>query len=121
MKMDTNGSAIGKRYLLHESLGRGGMGVVYRATDRLTGREVALKQVNTDTEVLGLDNSYEEVDFRLAMAREFKLSSSLRHPNIIKVLDYGFANSRSTNASNSSCRCSTRLRICTGAAFCIAI
>lgn len=91
---DLAGKALGKRYLLHDTLGRGGMGVVYRATDRLTGREVALKQVITSADVLNLDNTHEALDFRLAMAREFRLSSSLRHPNIIQVLDYGFDEER---------------------------
>lgn len=81
---------IGKRYILHESLGKGGMGEVFRATDRLTGREVALKRVLTEGIHLSLDNTLDFVDFKLALAREFKVSSSLRHPHIISVLDYGF-------------------------------
>lgn len=36
---------INGRYHLHEPLDKGGMGVVHRATDRLTGETVALKQV----------------------------------------------------------------------------
>ena len=30
---------IGRRYVLHECLGVGGMGAVYRATDRLSGQQ----------------------------------------------------------------------------------
>ena len=44
----TTGSAaevIAGRYVLGDELGAGGMGAVYRATDRLTGQRVALKRV----------------------------------------------------------------------------
>jgi len=78
---------IGKRYIVTGSLGSGGMGVVYRALDRLTGEAVALKQVNLSRERLADGN----VDFRLALAHEFRTLASLRHPHIISVLDYGFA------------------------------
>lgn len=69
------------RYELLDSLGAGGMGEVYRATDRLSGHTVAVKRVRaTDRDEEG----------RLSLAREFSLLSSLRHPNIVSVLDYGF-------------------------------
>lgn len=90
MEIDTSINRIGNRYLLLQEIGAGGMGVVYHAKDRLTGREVALKRVLTDLETFKLENTVQIEDFRLALAQEFKLSASLRHPNIIDVLDYGF-------------------------------
>ena len=87
---NTSVKRISNRYLLLKEIGAGGMGVVYQAKDRLTGREIALKRVITDLESLNLENTVQLDDFRLALAREFKLSASLRHPNIVDVLDYGF-------------------------------
>src|SRR4029077_7926320 len=37
--------SFGKRYVVHEELGHGGRGVVFKATDRLTGSVVALKSL----------------------------------------------------------------------------
>jgi serine/threonine protein kinase/tetratricopeptide (TPR) repeat protein len=85
-------STIGRRYVLGEILGEGGMGIVYRATDRLTGKQVALKRVTMPTEGDGsrdhATNAPEE-SLRIALANEFRLLASLRHPNVINVLDYG--------------------------------
>jgi tetratricopeptide (TPR) repeat protein len=87
---------IGNRYVLQDELGMGGMGVVYRALDRLAADDatqvVALKRVVARTErhgnsTAGRDESF---DMRLSLAQEFKLLATLRHPNIISVLDYGF-------------------------------
>jgi serine/threonine protein kinase len=83
---------IGNRYQLEEKLGAGGMGVVYRAIDRLTSDPVALKRVNVKPRNLRFstrsDDSSEVLE--LALAREFKTLASFRHPHIISVLDYGF-------------------------------
>jgi tetratricopeptide (TPR) repeat protein len=70
-------TSIDDRYAMLSYLGHGGMGVVVKARDRLTGDVVALKRMAGGS--------------RLAMAREFQVLSTLRHPHIISVLDYGFA------------------------------
>lgn len=72
------------RYERRAEIGRGGMGVVYRARDRLTGRDVALKGVNVPA-----SQQFDE-DHAVALIREFQVQSVLRHPYIISVLDYGF-------------------------------
>src|SRR5262245_46656948 len=85
-----------RRYLINEQLGRGGMGTVYRATDRLTGQSVALKRVSAPPEDLEFASkaNTDTASLRMALAREFKILASLRHPNIISVLDYGFDKDR---------------------------
>ncbi|MDX1995532.1 MAG: tetratricopeptide repeat protein [bacterium] len=78
---------VHQRYWIQDTIGQGGMGVVYRAYDRLTGDVVALKQVN----ISGSQLNERQVDYRLALAQEFRTLASLRHPHIINVLDYGFS------------------------------
>jgi eukaryotic-like serine/threonine-protein kinase len=82
--------SIGSRYKILNRIGQGGMGRVYRVLDRLTQQHIALKQVTTPGEQLEFASSGASIDFRLALAQEFKTLASLRHPNIISVLDYGF-------------------------------
>jgi serine/threonine protein kinase/tetratricopeptide (TPR) repeat protein len=69
------------------------MGIVYRAFDYLLGREVALKRLLSTDTVTASDGSTvgpHTTDVRATLAQEFKLLASLRHPNIISVLDFGF-------------------------------
>lgn len=80
---------IGVRYRLDGIIGTGGMGTVYRATDRLTGRPVALKRVKASLDDLRF-SSKGGGNNDLALVKEFRTLSSLRHPYIIDVLDYGF-------------------------------
>ena len=90
-------STVNGRYLLHEKIGEGGMGVVYRATDRLAEHILAFKQVIVPTWHYQVDDDTEgeiEEALRLALTHEFETLASLRHPNIISVLDYGFDQER---------------------------
>ncbi|MCI0711335.1 MAG: tetratricopeptide repeat protein [Chloroflexi bacterium] len=80
------------RYVLTAGLGQGGMGAVYKATDRLTGKSVALKQVHVPVQHLFFQSKANTDDYRLALAQEFRVLSTLRHPHIISVYDFGFTN-----------------------------
>ncbi|MFO0580591.1 MAG: hypothetical protein U1A78_42005 [Polyangia bacterium] len=85
----------GRRYRVRELIGRGGMGQVYRAFDRLTGRHVALKRVLREGHALPVERT-DELDgpgaaaYTRCLEQEFRILATLRHPNIISVLDYGF-------------------------------
>src|SRR5436305_2909653 len=69
------------RYELLDVLGRGGMGVVYRATDRLLDRTVAVK-------VLPVDRAADPA-FVTRFEREALAAAALSHPNIVSVFDSG--------------------------------
>ncbi|HEY6880855.1 MAG TPA: serine/threonine-protein kinase, partial [Polyangiales bacterium] len=70
------------RYEPTHELARGGMGVVYRAIDRTTGRVLALKRSFADqAETAALS--------RAMLEREYRMLVSLRHPYIIEVYDFG--------------------------------
>ena len=64
-------------YRIESRIGRGGMGVVYRATDLALDRVVALKVLSED---LALDEG-----FRRRFVTESKLAASLDHPNVIPI------------------------------------
>jgi tRNA A-37 threonylcarbamoyl transferase component Bud32/tetratricopeptide (TPR) repeat protein len=81
---------IGGRYTIINELARGGMGAVYRVLDRLTGRVVTLKQLRVEPEAGPPRQTASLRAERMELAREFQLLASLRHPNVIGVLDYGF-------------------------------
>ncbi len=67
------------RYELLEEIGRGGMGVVYRARDKRLEREVALKRLPEN-----LKDHPRVVDLFL---REARASAALNHPNIVTIHD----------------------------------
>jgi len=87
-RMGTEGEnvrVIAGRYRLEARLGRGGMGVVWRATDELLGRQVAVKEIPLDLdETLSADEGRRQRDRAL---REARAVAQLRHPHIIVVHD----------------------------------
>jgi eukaryotic-like serine/threonine-protein kinase len=74
------------KYTILEEIGRGGFGTVYRATDTVLDREVALKILHAQLMV--------EVDFAERFRREARLVARLEHPNIVTIHDLGEAESR---------------------------
>lgn len=84
------GTMLGDRYRLAALLGMGGMGAVYRAYDRLTRQFVALKRVILAAGTVVEYSTDASRSATLQLAREFQMLASLRHPHIIRVLDYGF-------------------------------
>jgi tetratricopeptide (TPR) repeat protein len=83
---------MNKRYKLYQEIGSGGMGVVYRAKDRLTQKIVALKRLHVPVEFLQFMSISSSKNILESLAHEFQILASIRHPNIISVLDFGFDN-----------------------------
>lgn len=82
----TTESAAGRRlgpFDLEEEIGRGGMGVVYRATERDTGSVVAVKLMLTEFSA--------NPRFRERFLREAEFAPKLAHPNIVPVYGWGEA------------------------------
>ncbi|MGN6606788.1 MAG: protein kinase domain-containing protein [Jatrophihabitans sp.] len=69
------------RYELHDLLGRGGMGEVYRAVDTVRDRTVALKLLPKH---LAVDDS-----FQTRFRRESQMAARLNDPHIIPIHDFG--------------------------------
>ena len=68
-------------YTVHQEIGRGGMGVVFRATDRELNRPVAIKMIG---------NSFLAGPERVSrFLSEAKTIAKLNHRNIVKVFDVG--------------------------------
>jgi serine/threonine-protein kinase len=74
-----NSTLIKERYQIKDVLGRGGMGVVYKAYDSVLRREVAIKTLLdvSDAEALELFH------------REYEVLAHINHPNIVEIIDIG--------------------------------
>ncbi len=83
-KMDTGGSSVFGRYEILAELGRGAMGVVYRAFDPKINRVVAIKTI-----LLAADDSAEEQACRSRFFREAEAAGRLSHPRIVPIFDIG--------------------------------
>jgi serine/threonine protein kinase len=82
----TKGTVFGGRYEVLSLIGRGGMGAVYRARDRVLGDKVALKVMRTDL------SSKPEMIRRFGS--EMALVRKVRHPNVCRIFGSGQENGR---------------------------
>src|SRR5205823_4889397 len=85
--METPTPQLG-RYVIQSELGRGAMGVVYKALDSVLERVVAVKTVNMALEQDGADR------YEARFYQEAKAAAGLNHPNIVTVHDVGIARRR---------------------------
>lgn len=72
------GDIIDDRFELRSRVAAGGMGVVYRALDRSTGEDVALKLMN-----------FADAEMQARFLREARILAELRHPAIVRYIAHG--------------------------------
>ena len=72
------------RYEVKEVIGRGGMGIVYKAYDTEVRREVAVKTIGDLASQAALDLFY----------KEWQVLANMHHPNIVEIFDIGEFNDR---------------------------
>src|SRR6187397_1442516 len=82
---DLIGQTLDGKYQMTRELGRGGMGAVYLAMHLGTERPVAVKVIAPEF--------MEREEFVERFRREARAAGRLRHPNVVDVTDFGFAES----------------------------
>ncbi|WP_435112108.1 serine/threonine-protein kinase [Nocardiopsis synnemataformans] len=83
---DLTGTVLSDRYRLEEQVGSGGMGTVWKATDTLLNRPVAVKLLHP--------SQMAEPTARERFRTEGRITAGLSHPGIAQVYDYGEENGR---------------------------
>ena len=78
------GQVFASRYRIEQVLGRGGMGVVYKATDTQLDETVAIKTLPGDV----MQRSPEDLE---RFKREIRLARKITHRNVLRTYDYGEA------------------------------
>ncbi len=84
--LDFTGQTLDGKYQMTRELGRGGMGTVYLATHLGTERPVAVKIISPQF--------MQRAEFVERFRREARAAGRLRHPNVVDVTDFGFADSK---------------------------
>jgi serine/threonine protein kinase len=85
------GEKLDGKYQIERELGRGGMGTVYLATHLGTERPVAIKVI--------APQYMERPEFVERFRREARAAGRLRHPNVVNVTDFGFAETKDGRAA----------------------
>src|SRR5688500_6689453 len=76
------GETIANRYVIEAMLGRGGVGVVYKAKDRVLGEEIAIKLLQPQP-----NRDPREVE---RFKREVLTAKRITHPNVVRIDYFGF-------------------------------
>ncbi len=79
--MNLEGKLLGSRYELVEKIGNGGMSTVYKATDKVLKRDVAVKILR--------DEFTTDEEFIKRFEAEAQSAARLTHPNIVSIYDVG--------------------------------
>ena len=79
--MDLEGKLLGNRYEIIKKIGNGGMATVYKATDKILKRQVAVKILR--------DEFTTDEEFIKRFEVEAQSAASITHPNIVSVYDVG--------------------------------
>ena len=82
--MNLEGKLIGNRYEIVEKVGNGGMATVYKATDKVLKRNVAVKILR--------DEFTTDEEFIKRFEAEAQSAARLTHPNIVSIYDVGVEN-----------------------------
>ncbi len=85
--LDFSGQTLDGKYQIERELGRGGMGTVYLANHLGTERPVAIKIISPQF--------MQRTEFVERFRREARAAGRLRHPNVVNVTDFGFADTSS--------------------------
>lgn len=78
----SEGTEINGRYRIDKMIGQGGFGAVYKAIHLATDQEMAIK-------VLGISLDSDESDLIQRFFAEAQITAGLKHPNTIRVFDFG--------------------------------
>jgi serine/threonine protein kinase len=79
--LDNNSRVQLSHYRVENEIGRGGMGVVYRAVDTRLGRAVAIKMLPQEATA--------DAERRARFIQEARAASALNHPHIVTIYDVG--------------------------------
>jgi serine/threonine-protein kinase len=77
----TQGAVLAGRYVIRQPLGRGGMGHVYRAYDRILEEDVAIKVIRAEL--------VREPEMARRFRSETRLARKVSHPNVCRIHEYG--------------------------------
>jgi serine/threonine protein kinase len=88
-KIPATGSVIEGKWVLMETIAKGGMGEVFRAHQLNLKRDVAMKLISAK-QLMDMEENPHEMESALGrFQREVQVMAQVRHPNVLQIFDYG--------------------------------